>query len=543
MSNKFIVLSAKDIYESRKRIHHKYEIGISHYQRKDKYDDNFVNDLHDSILKDYPIGQILLHKLNKKNKYAIIDGRQRSSSIIEIIDFPLQLKINSTMIKKLTERSRIIEELNLDEKKQKTIIDSMIKKSRKIKNVIKNMSAIELVDFNYEKTIKNNIPIIGGKLERKFTKYLMKIFDELIDNQNKILKYEISIHISNNSYNEIINIFKRINTSGIHINNCEIIAALWSNKEFVSSYIPEIEEIIMREIDYIIREDTHFIDYDIINKKKVSVYFYLMSFEKYLSNRFKLWNIISKKSDDSKFKLICDVIIKYHNLDSHDEIPNFIIEQYQSKNKMKKFENNLINFIRIFNKKLYNFTKFCSKGKNKSISQIHLFNCISDYNKNGEIFNDICFEILFDDNKLKDIDIDDLDINKFYKVISKIIDDEITNNKKEISLFTKKLFYIYCKSIDNNSNINGFDYIIEQNEIQHNNILNMKPIIDISVDEDIYFDKINYDKNIEIENKKKLIVKTIYNHYKDFFNDSIPIFNIKIINKNYLVSKTKIKED
>ncbi len=180
---------------------------IPSYQRGYVWKEEQVVKLVDSIISGFPIGSILLWK-NDKGKSFILDGQQRTISLLKVRNKPFKYLSSETFSKLIgTEKYELA--------------------TQEIINKLADFTIDEIVDMkgNFKKPIEEIIdPFlanIDGSVKEKLNEYVM------------IWKYDKSkivtaIEVDSMNAMQAIELFKRINTSGKKLNDYEVLAARWS---------------------------------------------------------------------------------------------------------------------------------------------------------------------------------------------------------------------------------------------------------------------------------------------------------------------------
>lgn len=202
-------------------------IVIPLYQRGITWKKNQREDLIDTLINGYPFGCILLNRYNEGN-YRIIDGLQRSYSLIDYYDKPVdyftERYISDDEIVKI---AKLVN--NVDEKE-----DIMIQVPRMVSNYVRSScsSLDELCSININElvvNIVNNWNSLFNRLEE--IKVIVKeIIDNFINNYKKITtELRIPAQIFEAPEDKLPEIFERINIKGSKLTRFQVYAATWSD--------------------------------------------------------------------------------------------------------------------------------------------------------------------------------------------------------------------------------------------------------------------------------------------------------------------------
>ncbi len=214
------------------RHYEKKEFRIPKYQRGYVWDSSRRGKLIDSILRGYPIGSIIIW--NNNNIKYVLDGQQRTRSLMEIRNFPFkdmtQETFNSLFTERFVEKNNTMLENVLKELKKYDIDQLYVEeydedKTDLIKRLVgKNKTEAEIYGVDQKDVI------------RTLKRYVLKLYNGEI--------FEIpAIEITEGSEEDAIEIFDRLNSQGIELTRMEKLAARWSST-IVELKDPELLSII-----------------------------------------------------------------------------------------------------------------------------------------------------------------------------------------------------------------------------------------------------------------------------------------------------------
>lgn len=201
------------------RSYEKKEFRIPKYQRGYVWDSRRRGKLIDSIIRGYPIGSIIIW--NNNNYKYILDGQQRTRSLMEIRKYPFKDMTNETFLS-LFGNQKFIE-------KNEVLLENILKtlKEKKIEELYVEEYDDDAEDHIKKLVSKNKTEAeIHGINQKDIIKTLKRYVKSLYDGD----KFEIpSIDIIESSEEDAIEIFDRLNSQGIELTRMEKLSARWSS--------------------------------------------------------------------------------------------------------------------------------------------------------------------------------------------------------------------------------------------------------------------------------------------------------------------------
>lgn len=302
--------------------------------------------LRDTISKNLPIGTLYFHneveqeKENEKDQYYIIDGLQRTTTIIELFINPLADSLEAFKSSIIDSFEEYNIKFNISDNSIKVIYEAMLKfnLSQYIKEIDpRNLDEKQIYNFIYDNEFKN-LNIDDFKNENKT--YLILGIKEYIKHPIKrAIEYKVPAIIFFSSSRDAALVFERLNSNGKQLTNLEILTASWNhlrvkvNYDYVDNYYKGIFE-----------------DYN------------------FSGNVYKTkWidNLIADKYTDitSNFKSNWDTDIQHEELEKGEYTPFEIITSIINKSLASVNESNDENI----------FIKTLTKNKNKINTEYDLF--------------------------------------------------------------------------------------------------------------------------------------------------------------------------
>lgn len=219
------------------------KVTLPSYQRRLVWKKKQKKDFIESISRGYPFGSLLLYKYENDDKYSIIDGLQRFSTLRDY-------KKNKSQYFKFDDYTDMICEIIYHE----TIDDMMlIPKKKEVQNVL-----IETYgDQEYHNqpyllfdNLKNNSEI-KGYLEEGHSRDIVTIqakIEKALDNYIDLDKLELPIIEFTGAENDLANVFQRLNRGGVTLSKYQVYFAQWTK------YLINLKEMEDKEIIDIIIE-------------------------------------------------------------------------------------------------------------------------------------------------------------------------------------------------------------------------------------------------------------------------------------------------
>ncbi len=213
---------------------------IPSYQRGYVWDDDMTNKLLLSVLKGYPMGSILIWNQisnEKKELNYVIDGQQRTQTLMRILEHPMKFQNRETLseIFGLDIKPRVVEAL------KKEMGDLNRDEFEIPINLIEDVEKKELPIFSlFSKVVNDKSKELDAfRMMLQFNLFISNLKSETFKIPViKIKAKDDEVNIDD----EIIDIFNIINTTGKALDKFEILAAKWS-KHQINLNEQEITEI------------------------------------------------------------------------------------------------------------------------------------------------------------------------------------------------------------------------------------------------------------------------------------------------------------
>ena len=290
--------SSEELKEDGKIIIPTYQRGIvwKHSKRKD-----FIN----TIFKGNPFGVVLLYE--KDDKYEVVDGLQRLSTMKAYMDTPLDFYgVNDSidgeeLLDAITEKK-----LKSNGKKvtEKALLSERKKLKKKLIGYVKQQGKPKAVDV--WKYLAEEIGFDLNDMEcfSKFSDFYEK-FLELLKFPNIL----IPAIVYTGPYDELPDVFQRLNTGSVKLTKYEIFASMWNEDHYVITDDEIIEKVIDKYVKLAEAStfDVNFSEYDIKNNG-ITFFEYCYAVSEILNDETKDYSVLfpgeKKSTDPTGFELL-----------------------------------------------------------------------------------------------------------------------------------------------------------------------------------------------------------------------------------------------
>lgn len=210
---------------------------IPKFQRKLVWSVNEKKSFIETLSKGYPFGAILIYKYENEEKFSIIDGLQRYTTIRDYVSSPekyieFEEIVEEDFLSRFTDISSIPETTQHHiRKKISATIESFIKV------IPKSTSSTGL----FHEMLKDSIPELFSDIDLKQYKALEVITNKIlnkINNHLNIEKLPIPTIIFTGEVEELATVFENLNRGGKKLSKYQVFAAQWSKHEIKLSDTP-----------------------------------------------------------------------------------------------------------------------------------------------------------------------------------------------------------------------------------------------------------------------------------------------------------------
>jgi len=195
----------------------------------------------DSLEKGYPFGSLLFAKQEGINKYSVVDGLQRGSTVCDFVYNPLG-KDNITNIDE--DVLIAIRDIIYPDNNSISICKVIEEKILQYFHEQKRFDCVQILSLA-DKLI-NEFPSNQDKysLALKIQNAIQPFFDKKREKYNSICDSPVPIVVYSGPQELLNEIFNRINTTGIPLSDYDIYAATWLQKTYNVNDINVVEAVI-----------------------------------------------------------------------------------------------------------------------------------------------------------------------------------------------------------------------------------------------------------------------------------------------------------
>ena len=229
-----------------------YEIRIPVFQRGIVWNDSQKRKLIESIKLGYPVGSLMAYETYEDNKpvWSLIDGLQRTSTIIEYLDKPFKVANPSLFytVENLGNISQILfsENPGSHVSELSEVINSWLK-MMETNDQARGFHAGKLQQYIVEKMF-NNVHLSPEKSNRLIDYLSEEFFEHINQEIRKIEDATLPFIIYKGPEDQVPEIFERINTEGLKLSKYETFAATWTFRKVEIENL-EIRNLIKRKYE------------------------------------------------------------------------------------------------------------------------------------------------------------------------------------------------------------------------------------------------------------------------------------------------------
>lgn len=337
----------------------KTKIEVPTFQRNLVWSDEQKKMFIDSVKRGFPIGTLLFYKIPGKDTYSLIDGLQRSSTILDYINNPTRYFDASDVENDVVEGLFIdLNITNLSKELFSEKIRSDIKSFLSNSNMNDTMLVAKCAIHIREKYVDGDRKEVPMSTMEKIQPCIDK-FKEVYD---MVAQSQMPVMVFSGDDSDLPTVFERINNQGTQLGKYQIYAASWA----VKNYRVHVENESI--IDHIIAKYEAFINggyvlegYDkdeIKASKELSLFEYVLGLGKYITAKYV--NLFPSDKSVQDINQVGFEIINACFGKNNKEIKNLHINL--NKIDINLFEQRLLEVIDIVNAILKPYIEF--KGNN-----------------------------------------------------------------------------------------------------------------------------------------------------------------------------------
>ncbi len=345
------------------------KITVPKYQRGVVWNKQQKDQLIDSMYKGYPFGSILLYE--KNNNMQIIDGLQRSTTIIEYVKNPAAFftdeNLDEEIINKILNKLNVTGDKNAIKLKLIEIIKQWVTKNHKTMKDIQRMQYGDLVA-----EIINEWPT-AKETEKEIKDLIKTMFNEFQNICEQISDVSIPALIYEGDESLLPEIFERINSQGAKLTKQQIYSAAWQDiVKIKDKKFDEILSINRDRYENMLDENMDLDDYnstEFMKNREVTIFELVFGFGKMISKKYPYLFTYEEKEktkvESIGFNLINACLVQRS---SNLKNLNIKLKELIGLENVELFLSKIIEAIDYVDKKLAVGTKF--KGNTRSDSRI-----------------------------------------------------------------------------------------------------------------------------------------------------------------------------
>lgn len=285
------------------------EILVPQYQRGQVWDVDAQEKLIDSIKKGFPFGTILLYFDKEDQRYRLIDGLQRCTTISKYINNPSLIFNKNTDIDDKTIDKILL--LDNDLRGNKEEIKGIIKKIIGDWVLSDHEDMIDIKRMQYNRCVREiiiKLPSFKGK-ELEIEDLIIPMLDNFQTMCDQLSSSKIPAIVYKGEQDNLPEIFTRINSQGVSLSKYQILAATWSHIDYKieSEELDKIQNYVDEYFINLFSDDDSF---TLVKEEKdpntLNLFQILFGFSKVLSEEFEYLFSSNKKSEveSAAFNLI-----------------------------------------------------------------------------------------------------------------------------------------------------------------------------------------------------------------------------------------------
>lgn len=285
-------------------------IDVPKYQRSLVWSDDQKEMLIKSIKSGFPIGSLLLYKSEPDKEgntvYLLIDGLQRSSTLLDYITRPTQFYTKADVPDDLI--STISGYVRFENPEKEYQLPSIIV------DWIKSLKGFEeasgFSSYNLANAIDDRFEL---ELDKKVVRELVNLLTPFVDTikrESNIGNVKIPVIVYTGSVSNLPLIFERLNSKGTQLNKYQIYAATWTAFPSITIKDTKIIDYIKEKYEDLIEEGFHInnFDPDSFYTSDFSVFEYMFGLGKMLSKKHPHFFGLVKEGAQNEsvaFNLVC----------------------------------------------------------------------------------------------------------------------------------------------------------------------------------------------------------------------------------------------
>lgn len=254
----------------------------------------------DSVKKGFPVGTLLFYKKRERDTYTLIDGLQRSSTILDFIKNPTHYFSADDISDGVLEDLYVEFKSKTKKKDFKESVSASVKmfmeQQKDLNDVMMPLNLADLLIDNYSSVDKDTT------LTRTIMQKLAPTITGFRDLYNDIAESVMPILVFTGDESYLPTVFERINNQGTQLSKYQIYAASWAvNGYHVHVVNDDIIKHIVAKYDAFTDAGYVLQDYDreeMLQTKDVNIFEYVLGFGKYISEKYYTLFVADKSAQD-----------------------------------------------------------------------------------------------------------------------------------------------------------------------------------------------------------------------------------------------------
>ena len=359
--------SISDIYNAIKNVDgiKRKKLEIPRFQRFRCWNDSEKESkLIESLEKNFPINCVTFFKVSESRleRFVILDGLQRITTIYKYVEDPLAFNININRIKEFVDT--LVTEDDEDFKDKLERVCAYWFDSELLGECISPLGA-KGIKSDLQKKLSEQILIVFGEKDRDLVESIVE-FTEKLAEDICLAKYNVLIMLCNCREDELYEVFERLNTTGIILKEYEISSASWNRPEYAlkisnQNVLEGILKYYQRLSESYAVKNTACLE--LTEKDEENTFNcceYIFGLAEYLNKKHpnmytcqkgKTFNL----SHEFVFKLVALCLTNKSSIST--DIPNTIMDLYNTK-KLTAFEDTLIYSFELISETIANLFSF-----------------------------------------------------------------------------------------------------------------------------------------------------------------------------------------
>lgn len=329
------------------------QIELPSFQRSvvwtDEKKKNFIN----TVLSGSPFGSLLLYK--DMNKYLLVDGLQRFSTIRNFLEYPDKyINLGDDCKETINDIVDII-------KTKTDLVTNYKTLSNEILLSIKDSFSLEKDTGKMAYDIVSKMPIVLQSNNTELLFSIQKLINQMLLNltaRYNVSELKIPVIIFHGDYDKLPDIFEKLNSNGTKLNKYDIYAAKWSRITFKVDDATLLQLVDKKYEDMINETGVEILNYElgqICKNQEINLFEYCFALGKLLKNECPniLGSQIGTSSDIDSVGFVLLSTILTGSAQKIDSLPKYFLNANAS--ELVNFKNIILKCVKEVNKLLNDY--------------------------------------------------------------------------------------------------------------------------------------------------------------------------------------------